>query len=57
MFSEVLLQVVVAYLLDYVVIVAAFHYVEDPHDVFRLEELQNLDLGEECVLEVFVLVD
>ena len=33
-FSEVLLQVAVTYLLDYVVIVAAFHDVEDPHDVF-----------------------
>lgn len=42
--GEVLFEVIVAYLLDDVVVVTAFHDVEHPHHILGFEQLQDLDL-------------
>jgi hypothetical protein len=52
-----LLEIVIAYFLDDVVVMRALHDIEHSDYVLGLEQLQNLNLGEEGVLEVFVLVD
>lgn len=52
-----LLEIVIAYFLDDVVVMRALHDVKHSNDVLGFEKLQYLNLGEEGVLQIFVLVD
>ncbi len=53
---QILFQVAVTYLLDDVVVMAAFHHVHHSNDVLGFQHLQDLDFREECRFEVFVVV-
>jgi hypothetical protein len=56
-FKEQLLEVTVAKLLDYVVVVAAFHDIEDPNNILAFEQLHDLDFRKESVFEILIMVD
>lgn len=54
---QVFIEVAVANLLDDVVVIIALHHVQHADHVFGLQQLQDLDLGQQGRFEVFVLVD
>lgn len=56
-FFDVAFKIVIANLLNYVVVMAAFHNIHDLNDILGLKKLQNLNLGEESTFQILVVVD
>ncbi len=56
-FLEITLKIIIADLLNYVIVMTAFHNIHDLNDILGFKKLQNLNFGEESTFKIFVLID
>jgi hypothetical protein len=57
LFDESTQVAAITELLYQIIVVGAFHHIEESNDIFAFECLQNCDFSEQCRLDILVLVD